>query len=90
MAFNSTPLYPFYQASYRQLNSYLADDRKRKRVWRKASEVGNEQYNNRGDASAHLCDDLLCSLEGNSIVLLAVRVPVSVLAFSSIKSVLAC
>lgn len=51
MAFNSPPLYPFYQASYQRLNSYLADDRKRKGAGRRASEVGNKRCNNRGDAS---------------------------------------
>lgn len=75
MAFNSPPLHPFYQASYQQLNSYLADDRKGERG---ASGVGNERCNIRGDALAHLCDDLLCSLRGNLIVLFAVHMPVSV------------
>lgn len=52
--------------------------------------VGNERYNNRGDASAHLWDHLLCSVEANLIVPFTVHVFVSVFVFGSIKRVFAC
>lgn len=52
--------------------------------------IGNERCSNRGDASAHLCDHSLCSVEVNLIVPFPVHVLVSVFVFASIKRAFAC